>query len=254
MYSTNQLGRDEAQSAKQILMDLEQKGKMSKDPKEQDYVSCAIALIRTSERSLQTIIESRNLNFKEANALREQSQQNILYYSQFTGNLQSLVPRLGSMTVAGVGGGITLADLFNKVFPALGDYTLPLIIAIGAAIGYLVHGLIVVPIVKRKLQMENVKGDYDRNLYYDQYIERTKNALIGLYIALENCHTTYFEQKYNQSGDASQIVKGVLQGVYPTLCPYVHKHMREGRITPDLWSKCETGQGITYCPLWEGEK
>jgi hypothetical protein len=45
-----------------------------------------------------------------------------------------------------------------------------------------------------------------------------------------------------------------MKGVGSTMCPYVHKHMNENKITANLWPMCETGQGVRSCPIWEGQK
>jgi hypothetical protein len=54
--------------------------------------------------------------------------------------------------------------------------------------------------------------------------------------------------------EVNQIIEDMLRGVRPTFCKYVHKHMREKKITPELWPRCETGtpEAIKSCPFWEG--
>jgi hypothetical protein len=108
---------------------------------EAHYVSAALASIGSTERSLQTIIDGRTLNMKEEDQLREESQKNILYFSQFSSNLQSIIPRIGSMTIAEAGGGIAVSELFGEVLKGLPSYILPLVIALAAAIGYLLHAI-----------------------------------------------------------------------------------------------------------------
>jgi hypothetical protein len=252
LYSENSTERDEAQYVKQMLDGLKNNVNPN-DMVERDYVQNAINLIKASERNFQIIIDGRNLNLKEENELREMNQENILYYSQFTSNLQSLIPRIGSMTVVGAGGGITVSQLFSML-PGVPSYVLPLVIAAGAAIGYLLHGLVVVPIAKRKFQRDKIRADYHRNLYFLQYAERTRNALTNLYNALENCHQNYFNQKYNKDANPLEVADQIMEGISSKLCIYAHKHMEEGRITADLWAKCESGQGVRSCPLWEGKK
>lgn len=253
LYSENSTERDEAQSVKQMLDGLKNNINPN-DIVEQDYVQNAINLIKASERNLQIIIDGRNLNLKEENELREMNQENILYYSQFTSDLQSLIPRLGSMTLVGASGGIiTVSQLFSML-PGVPSYILPLVIAAGAAIGYLLHGLVVVPIAKRKFQGDKIRADYNRNLYFLQYAERTRNVLATLYNALENCHQNYFNQKYNKDANPVEVADQIMGGISSKMCTYAHKHMEEGKITADLWAKCESGQAVTSCPIWEGKK
>jgi hypothetical protein len=212
-------------------------------------------LIRSSQRTLQIIVEGRNLNFKEEDELRESSQENILYFSQFSSNLQSILPRLGSMAVVGSAGSITFAQIFNDVLKDLPGYTFPLIIALADGIGYLLHGLVVIPTVKRLLQREKIRADYDRNLYYDQYYERSRNALATLFIALEECHNSFFGNKYHgENMSAHEAAEMSIEGARPTMCYYVYKHMNAKKITPDLWPMCETGRGVKECRLYKEEK
>jgi len=54
--------------------------------------------------------------------------------------------------------------------------------------------------------------------------------------------------------EVSNIIGEMLKGVRPTFCKYVHKHMREKKIEPELWTLCETGKkdAVEKCPCWEG--
>jgi hypothetical protein len=108
--------------------------------------------------------------------------------------------------------------------------------------------------VKKLLQNDNIRADYDRNLYYEQYYERSRNALVSLYIALEDRHLAFFKNKYDENADANSIVKSSLEGASSTMCQHVYKHMNEGKITPNLWPMCETGQGVQSCSWWKKEK
>jgi hypothetical protein len=254
-YSSDSNARDKAQDAKQELADYEARAKAIANTPEGRYVLGALALIRSSERTLQIIMEGRNLNFKEEDELRTSSQENILYFSQFSGNIQSILPRLGSMAVVGSAGSVTIAQIFRDALAGLPGYVFPLIVALAVGIGYLLHGLVVVPIVKRLLQKEKIRADYSRNLYYDQYYERSKNALIKLYSALDEFHRAYFGNKYDTNADARGIVEDSLMGVRSTMCEYVDEHMNDDKvITADLWPMCESGQGVKSCKWWKKKR
>jgi hypothetical protein len=191
-YSSNPIERNIAHSTNEKLRALgERVSRLNPNSKEAQYVSAALALIGATERTLQTTISGRDLNMKEEDQLREESQKNILYFSQFSSNLQSIIPRIGSMTIVGAGGGIAVTELFEQVLQELPDYVLPLTIAFAAAVGYLLHGLVVVPIVKRKLQRDKIQADYNRDLYYTQYVNRAKETLKDLYMSLERLHLPY---------------------------------------------------------------
>jgi hypothetical protein len=271
-YSSNPVERNIAQKTKEKLRALEETV-ITLDPKTKgaQYISAALAVIGGTERSLQTIIAGRDLNMKEEDQLREESQKNILYFSQFSSDLQSIIPRIGSMTIVGAGGGIAVTELFGEILQELPSYVFPLIIALAAAIGYLLHGLVVVPIVKKKLQRDKIRADYDRDLYYMQYIGRTTEILKDLYESLERIHRTHFSNDYPGGAEAAEIVNKLMQGVRPTLCEYVHKHMKNiyndenknkrnkrrwfrSIIDDSVWAMCESREGVKDCPWYKKER
>lgn len=99
-----------------------------------------------------------------------------------------------------------------------------------------------------------VQQDYDRNLYYEQYMSRVAMTLTSLYLDLDRIHQVVFGAPYPVSdGNTTAIVDNLLKGVRPTMCKYAHKHMRHRVITSDLWALCEGG-GVpaTQCRYWEG--
>jgi hypothetical protein len=271
-YSSNPVERGIAHDTKEKLKDLEIRvNTSSPNSKEARYISATLALIGGTERSLQTIIAGRDLNMKEEDQLREESQKNILYFSQFSSNLQSIIPRIGSMTIAGAGGGIAVTELFGQILQGLPDYVLPLIIAFAAAIGYLLHGLVVVPIVKRKLQRDKIRADYNRDLYYFQYITRTQDTLKDLYESVQRSHHAYFNSNYSEGTAADAIVNNLMKGVRPTLCHHIHKHMKNryndkksnkynkrhwfrSIIDDKVWAMCESRKGIENCPWYKKEE
>jgi len=101
--------------------------------------------------------------------------------------------------------------------------------------------------------MENIRMDYERNLYYAQYVQRSKAALISLYQSVDRHHRTVFKEFYDPKADPTTIIEEVLGGIGPTMCKYVTDHMNANVITPDLWSICETGleNEIKKCPHWK---
>lgn len=136
IYSEN---IEEKDSAKAVRHDIELAVKDVTHETEKKYNQEAMILINSSLHNMQVAISGRNLNFKEVDKLRKQSQDNIAHFSQFSANLQSIIPRIGSMTLVGAGSGLTLNEILMNVFPNLGNSLLPLILALGAGIGYLGH-------------------------------------------------------------------------------------------------------------------
>jgi hypothetical protein len=123
-----------------------------------------------------------------------------------------------------------------------------------AGAGYIIN-LGIVRFTRRRQQQLYLEQDYERNLYYDQYVTRVRTALFSLYLDLDRIHANIFGQSYpiNSGQSAQDIVEEVVKGIRSTMCPYVHKHMKEHRIIPTLWPRCETGgEGARHCPLWEG--
>ena len=109
--------------------------------------------------------------------------------------------------------------------------------------------------MRKRTQYLYVKEDYDRDLYYDQYITRVGTTLVSLYRDIDRIHKNVFGKKYPvEAGESAEtIVKNLLAGVSPSFCPKLQKHMHKKMITPDLWTLCETGNGevIKECPLWD---
>lgn len=237
----------EANRAIQLMEDIREKAINSKDDKEELYVDWVCAAIGATYRDLVTIMNGRNLNFDDVKKLRDTEIENINYYSQFTTNLQSSIPRISGMTI----GGVSVSIILTKLLPNLEVYFLPLL-AIGAAIGYFLNGAIIIPLTQKKMQIQKIKLDYDRNRYYEQYVERSKAALIALYLSADRHHKNIFGDFYDSEkarpDDVKIIIDEVLGGISSTMCKNVSKCMIGNIVTPDMWSVCETGLEIENCP------
>jgi len=75
-----------------------------------------------------------------------------------------------------------------------------------------------------------------------------------MYLDIDRVHERVFGQPYplEPPEDVSHMVEGTLKGIKHTMCDYVHKHMKEGKITPKLWPLCEAGGKVAEeeCDLW----
>jgi len=253
--SSNEAVRLDADRAKK-QMDNIKKWADEKDDEEKKYVNQVYSAIESAYRNLVTAINGRDLNFAEVDKLREKQMENLEYASTFSSELQSLVPRISGMTVGGATGGALVSALVESLFPpSLKHYAMPLVLAFGAAIGYLAHGMIVVPWVRRQKQRELIKSDHDRILYYRQYVTRVRTTLKALYDEVDELHLGIFEGTYDEKADANKVVDRVLVGMEPSMCKYVADHIGVGRngkclITPDFWSMCETNQDVEKCKYW----
>jgi hypothetical protein len=121
-----------------------------------------------------------------------------------------------------------------------------------AATGYLVN-LAFVRRAREKTQQLYIEQDYERGLYYDQYVFRVSLILTSLYRDLDRIHKNIFGQFFFvDSIEADEIVNDMLKGVRSTFCKHVHTHMRERKITPSLWACCESGslEAVKNCPEW----
>lgn len=248
---TNQLSesesvRLEANRAIRLMEEIREKANKSGEYEQELYVDWVCAAIDATYRDLVTIINGRNLNFKDVEQLRNTEIENIKYYSQFTTNLQSSIPRISGMTVGGV-----ILSLPTKLLPNLDEYFLPLL-AIGAVIGYFLNGAFIIPHTQKKMQIQKIKLDCDKNRYYEQYVERSKAALIALYLSADRHHNNIFKKFYDSEktklSDVKIIIDEVLGGISSTMCKNTSKCMIGNIVTPDMWSGCETGLGIENCP------
>lgn len=243
--------QDRAKIANSRLAALADQALNGPDEDEKKYVPQAVKYIYSCQRSLAAIYASRKLNFEEVRQMREAQRESIEAYSKLTANWQSAWPRVVSVGIGGSAGALTLVDLAKGYFPSINPAVLQAyMFIIGAGVLYLVNEFIVLPWVRRSLMMERVRGDYDRNLYYAQFIERTRSALVSLYEDVDRVHQKVFRSPYEPQPDVTKIVDGVLAGVLPTMCDKVHDHMHRGLATPNLWSICETGTAKESCPNW----
>jgi len=222
-------------------------------PEEKGYVISAVATMRASLRSLDNAYKSRALNFEENEKLRQAAYLDSIKESlDFGEKVQDLLKSLPTMTVAAAGG-VTILQLLPQEFSTAELWGT----GVGlAALGYLVN-LWFVDRARRQTQMLYVRQDYERNLYYDQYVRRAVDIIYGLMLDLERIHKRIFSENYETnitSGALEKIIEQILAGVRSTFCPYAHKHMREKKIIPNLWALCESGhpESTKMCPHWEG--
>jgi hypothetical protein len=217
---------------------------------EKSYVTSAVATIRASLRSLENAYKGRTLNFEENDKLRETYLEQVKESLAFGNTAQDFLKSLPAMTIS-TAGGLTVAQALGISGVALWGLGLAL-----AALGYLVN-LYFVRRARYQTQILYIKQDFDRDLYYDQYIGRVKNILHGLFLDLERNHNRIFGENYEADMNKLEgLVSDILKGVPTTLCPYAKKHMGEGKIKPELWAQCESGddEAVHACRLWEGRK
>ncbi|MBU1243342.1 hypothetical protein KJ612_09085 [Myxococcota bacterium] len=220
-------------------------------PEEKAYITGAIAAMKASLRSLDTAYKGRTLNFEENEQLRsaylEEIKESLAFGTKAKDYLNAL-----PMMAAGSAGGATLANFLNK--SSIDPWLFGLL---AAAVGFWIN-LWISRHSRRKRQILYVHQDYERTLYFDQYNDRVVVTLRGLFMDLERLHKRSFGENFEEDvtpGTIEKIIEDILAGVKSTFCPFTHKHMREKKITPELWTLCECGNpaACAACPFWEGD-
>jgi len=248
-FTKNEPSQTMAAYVEDVLKGIEEQAPQI-SAEENSYVTSAAATMKASLRSLDIVYKGRNLNFKENEKLRTAYLESVKESLSFGSKAQDFLKSLPSMTIAGAGG-VTLAQYFGASGFQLWGAGLFL-----TGLGYVVN-FYFVRRARRKTQMLYVIQDYERGLYYEQYLDRVTVVLLGLFLDLERIHKRVFKENYETDTNPTtvrSIVKDILAGVHSTFCPYAHKHMAEKKVTPELWTLCESGtaEAVKKCPLWEG--
>ncbi|RMF93024.1 MAG: hypothetical protein D6736_02485 [Nitrospinota bacterium] len=251
-FSNDESSKTMATYVEDALKQIEEQAQMQGSSEEKSYVPSAIATMKSSLRSLDTAYKGRTLNFEENEKLRAAYLESVKESLSFGSKAQDFLKSLPTMTV-GAAGGVTVAQVAGVSGTMLWGIGLLL-----AALGYLVN-LWFVRLARQQRQLLYVTQDYERGLYYAQYVSRVTVILLGLFLDLERLHRRVFGENYETDTNPSTleaIIDDILAGVRPTFCPYVHKHMRDRKVTPALWALCESGdaEAVHMCPLWEGQR
>jgi len=236
-FVNNPESKDIASAARKIIDNIKEQAEQE-NSQEQEYVIGAIVVIEATMRTLDTIYKGRELNFKENDKLRDINLNNIQEALQFGKSAKDFLKSLPTMAIASGAGVITL----NQLVSSLPSWVLWSVGLGMAGVGYFVN----LGFVRWSTAMKQrlyIKQDYERDMYYQQYLWRVRTSLINLYAAIDRLHKKYFGEHYllEASEDAFKVVEGILEGAMPTMCEHVHEHMKDGRITAELWARCETG-------------
>lgn len=245
MFSNDEHSKISAVLTEAALKNIRERAEA--DDKERKYVNSAIATMDATLRSLDIIHKGRELNFEENEKLRKAYLDSVQENLEFGKKAGDFLKSLPAMVIGGAGG-ITVAQYFK-----ISDINLWAIGLALASIGYIVN-LKVIRLMRKRTQMLYVVQDYERGLYYDQYVTRVATTLTSLYLDLDRIHKNVFEQSYPVDVEVSDIIGEMLKGVRPTFCKYIHKHIKEKKMKPELWTLCETGKegAVETCPRWEG--
>lgn len=249
-FSNDEHSKHAALLAESSLKDIQQLAEKHGSNEEKEYVLNAIACMESSIRSLDTVYKGRQLNFEENEKLRSAYLESVKENLDFGKKAQDFLRSLPSMSI-GAAGGVTIAKAIGFSNIQLWGVGIAL-----AAVGYIIN-LLFVRRARRQRQLLYVSQDYERGLYYDRYVSQVALILTSLYMDIDRIHKKVFGESYPiETESIGEVVNDLLEGVRPTLCKFVHKHMREKKIAPELWSFCETGnlEAVKNCSFWEDKK
>jgi len=245
-FPNEEYSKNNAVLIEDMMKEARERAKNHDDPKEEEYVEQAVALILASFRNLETIFKGRNLNFDDNEKLRSKYMESIEENIDFGNKIQNILKSVPTMTITTAAGTITLVQ-WLKLSPIQGW-------GVGlacAALGYMIN-LGIVKIMRRRIQYQYIDQDYDRNLYYSRYVTQIDMALKLLYLDIDRLHNRIFKTKYMPETSVDKVIDDILKSIQPTFCEYIHKHKKKGIITPELWSLCETGniEAVKHCKFW----
>jgi len=264
-FSTGVHSQIPASSTEKRLIAIKEKSK--KDEYEKEYVSNVIVLMDGALRSLDVIYKGRELNFQENEKLRLSSLETVKHDLEFGTKAGDSLKSLPAILLGGAGG-YAAFKYFN--WP---DEIIEILVIVSAFIGHFV-GWSIRKYLGKRTERLYVSHDYDRSLYYDQYLSRVEAVLKQLYWEIEETHRIVFGKKYSEvvkpknggkekpesvgkgkpKNDSEKGTKSV-----PTSWKYILKHLRGRKqaIDPRLWPLCETGNKsiiMKYCPRWKEEE
>jgi len=268
-------------SASLVEKEVENIRSSANENNEKKYVSYAVAAMYASLRTIHTIYKGRDLNFVENERLRLASLKSVEESIEFGTKLKDVLKSLPGMTIGGVSGA-TVGQRLEAQYQSLGisppsgtpppsvlsalldtfsesGILLWTMVALGIVIGFLLNWLFLAWIGRRKQRLYFMQ-DYERNLYYHQYLRQVRGILESLYLDLDQVHEKIFGDLY-PINERNKIIEEILSEAEPRHCKYVDRHMREKKITPELWPLCETGnlenlemKAVEECPHWKAEE
>ena len=213
---------------------------------ESQYFFRAMMLMDSSLRNLEIIYKGRELNFEENGQLRTAYLDVVANNVTFGQSANDVVKSLPTMAFTGAAGSLVVSETFDF----LTNFQVAMVIMGFAAVGFLLN-LIWVRFTQDKKLKNYIEQDYERSIYYEDYLQRTKDVLLNLYQDLNSLHRIVFSQPYATIEEENAELKGIanlINGVEPHLCPKFHKHVAQGITSYSLWPRCETGLMYEECP------
>jgi hypothetical protein len=226
------------------------------------YINEVISAIESTFRNLATARNHFNLNLAELDKRRQKRIQDLDTTTTVSSDFQSLISRISAITFGGTGGLTAWGFLVNTtqgLFPKLNNVDtifLPLFLATGASIGYIVHNFWYIPRKAEKIQKQLIRTDYDQIKYFELYIKRVKSALTELYEQTIRLYHDIFSSEYPTTRTAEVCVTSILKSLEMNdfYCSKMDEHINNENLNADTWVICETDKDGKGCKLKQHKK
>jgi hypothetical protein len=233
-----------------------------KDPNDEKYMDAIFNAVDSCVRTLLVIIRGRDTNFKETDSLMDMYIKSNESISSFTLSLQSAFGRVAGMTF----GGTSATAIVMTLFPNLPVWVFPLTLSAMGAISYALYELLVTPWKQKKNMAARIKNDYQRDIYFQQYVRRCRDALVGLLMNAFSIYKQVYGVHYDDSFKNIEIQRKFAENVVDDAlgsldlkysCEDIHDcydkkiFLTNESIELGRWATCESGEGNEKCPIFQ---
>lgn len=246
--------RDRLEEVKRTVYDEVAKNVRKKE--DRLYIDNVRAAIDSCERNLLVILRGRNKNFDETDKIMNTQLDNIRSSSRVMLEFHSGLPRLFAIG-EGAAGTVLVGWILSWFKIVIPPEVLFAAATIFAGLSYGLYQLWLSPRNSKRALKVIIENDYRRNLYYDQYVKRSRASLKALFDQTLNIYERVYGVKYDPKYDCEderiEVVKVAMgrEALPSMFCPKVHEHHHKKIITPDVWSTCETAEGYKECPFYK---
>ena len=198
-------------------------------------------------RNLNVVYKGRNLDFQENEKLRNAYLEAIRADVEFGTGIHEFLRNLPAMVTGSIVAiivGMTVGSETDiSQYTGLQKILAGAVILVAALIGFWVKRLFTWLSVKKKKRLY-VLQDYERNLYFKNYLKKGEKILQELLMELHTIHNGIFKTKSQGLMEDKKEVSRMVMQQHPTWCKYIYQHRRENKITPEVWAYCENGNEI----------
>ena len=244
--------------AKELFGDIVTLGKTD------DYFRDVATATTAALRNLEIVYRGRELNFEENKVLRQAYIDSIRKRILFGQSLKDFIAPVGATAGAAVGGTSLFAIYGNYLEGIIGTISWFYVASIFAIIGFFSYWTISA-FAHRQRMHAYIQQDYERTVYYKNYLNRAYSVLDTLYKDIDDINArdypgfvfpvTSFEGELPSlfpAGCAALQPRGRpdatpreairrLMCVYPRSSSQIDECLYLKRINPELWAGCETG-------------